>query len=70
MDGNIYYDFTFNVLIQLVVRVASVLVLDRLLGTTASLALHLFVLLLMLVLIPLLLNSLFAGSKRRSRDKN
>lgn len=56
---NVYYDFIFNLLLQLSVRVASALVLDRLIGTTSSLAIHLAVLLLMCLVIPILLGILF-----------
>ncbi|AXN77257.1 hypothetical protein HvAV-3i_gp074 [Heliothis virescens ascovirus 3i] len=56
---NVYYDFIFNLLLQLSVRVASALVLDRLIGTTSSLAIHLAVLLLMCLVIPVLIGMLF-----------
>ncbi|AFV50335.1 hypothetical protein [Heliothis virescens ascovirus 3g] len=56
---NVYYDFIFNLLLQLSVRVASALVLDRLIGTTSSLAVHLAVLLLMCLVIPVLIGMLF-----------
>ncbi|BBB16547.1 7.9 kDa protein [Heliothis virescens ascovirus 3j] len=56
---NVYYDFIFNLLLQLSVRVASALVLDRLIGTTSSLAIHLAVLLLMCLVIPILIGILF-----------
>lgn len=61
---NVYYDFIFNLLLQLSVRVASALVLDRLIGTTSSLAIHLAVLLLMCLVIPFLIGMLFPSKMK------